>query len=741
MRRRSSITFAIALGLWSVAAAASAASSGGQSPLGTSFPPGFGPKIRSGLTATLDDQWLPANGYRPVTIHFTPVSPLPTLRTLEVEIMPSANRMMGNGLRVRRTVYVPAGSAGASETILVPQWETWEFLSVNVYEDGKRIDDLSSAVGVNNESGPSYATTWFAPGTSGNTGPRPFTIGRSPSILSIGISSMGGDAVPALPVMTSEMGMFQQARFLSAGATDPPGTTDPSIPLAQLPDSWLCYSGFDAVLVRFDKLQDLVKNHPAQWTAIRRSIAAGGNLWVYGIGDQWRHLAELEPLVGVEPILPVDGAAAQDPSQRGWRLPGERPDTTDDAPAQNPGGGLYSRTRPLKTAVPKRPTDAGFVIRSFGRGEIVAIQTDDVFKSGKRRLDWLWLQHEVGPNRWQWVARSGVALDPDQVGLNTTSFWQFLIPGVGVAPVLQFQIMISLFIIVIGPLNYWLLRRWQKLNLLPLTVGAGAIAVTLALFGYAFVHDGFGIRVRVRSLTALDQQRGEAVCWSRLSYYAGLSPSRGLQFSGDVAVYPMRIPQQLSRSPQEPRLQLDWVDDSDSRPTQLLSTDWLPARVPTQLVTARVAATAARLNVAMSDQGHAAKIENHLGAKIRLVVVAAPGHFFKAENIADNDRAAMRETDAVDARTSLSTLIHASDLQIPAGADANWFESSAGTYGLNAGDSTDIDESGSILERGLRSVTELKPHTFAAITETSPEVEIGTSASEEASLHVVVGRW
>ena len=30
-----------------------------------------------------------------------------------------------------------------------------------------------------------------------------------------------------------------------------------------------------------------------------------------------------------------------------------------------------------------------------------------------------------------------------------------------------------------------------------------------------------------------------AVCWSRLCYYAGLAPSQGLTFSGDVAVLPI----------------------------------------------------------------------------------------------------------------------------------------------------------------------------------------------------------
>ena len=45
--------------------------------------------------------------------------------------------------------------------------------------------------------------------------------------------------------------------------------------------------------------------------------------------------------------------------------------------------------------------------------------------------------------------------------------------------------------------------------------------------------------MRARSLTLIDQRQGQAVSWSRQCYYAGLAPSRGLQFPPDAAVYPI----------------------------------------------------------------------------------------------------------------------------------------------------------------------------------------------------------
>src|SRR6266478_2253668 len=101
--------------------------------------------------------------------------------------------------------------------------------------------------------------------------------------------------------------------------------------------------------------------------------------------------------------------------------------------------------------------------------------------------------------RLSWTARHGMVLAPEELMDNKSDFWEFLIPGVGLTPVVQFQILISLFVIGIGPVNYLLLRRWRRLGLLLITVPASAAIVTLALFGYALIHDGLGVRVRARS--------------------------------------------------------------------------------------------------------------------------------------------------------------------------------------------------------------------------------------------------
>jgi hypothetical protein len=706
---------------------AGSGASGGHVSLPAPVQIGKPPPNTSGLTISIDTVWLPANGYRPVRVTVKPVAPTTSDRTLQIRLTPVAGGYAHSfSVRVTRMIDVPAGSS-ASLTVPVPQWEAWQGLQLDVLEDGQQIDELSAA-GVFPNSEVSFG------GVSAPIAP-PF--GNLPAILLLGVSQREADAAPDRILFHGGNGLFHETRFLLAGTLDlagAPPARDPSFPsVAGLPDQWLDYSGIDVVVLPFDQLRDLVKNHPSQWAAIRSMVAAGGNLWVYGVGDRWQRLAELEELFDLGPQAPATGDGAKATAIREWKKPDPKPDTAN--PTVQGVSGDDSRSPP-------------FVNHALCRGQIVAIGADNIFADQK--FDWAWLLDTIDENRWQWGTRSGVVLDPAELGSNATNFWQFLIPGVGLTPVLQFQILISLFVIVIGPVNYLLLRRWQRLNLLPITVGASAAAVTLALFAYALVHDGLGVRVRARSFTELDQRRGEAVCWSRLSYYAGLSPSRGLTFSGDVAVYPLRFEsERTSRSPQNrPPREMEWVaaepNAADPLPSQHFPGDWLPARTPTQFVTVRARKTAARLDVVLSDQqGGVSKIENHLGGRIRLLVLTdSTGRAFAAESVSDDESATVREMESSAAHARIAKLILDNDLQFPAGTQGTSFQGNQrySTYSPNPTPAP--VETETILERSLHHASDLPPRSFVAIMETSPEVELGiSSAREESSLHVIVGKW
>ncbi len=247
----------------------------------------------------------------------------------------------------------------------------------------------------------------------------------------------------------------------------------------------------------------------------------------------------------------------------------------------------------------KRP-----LIRPYFRGRVIVMQSDLPAAAVSGFVDFR-LIHSVGGRKLDWTARHGLFLDPQVMSANKQDFWEFVIPGVGLTPVTQFMVLISLFVLGIGPINYWLLRRWHRLNLLVITVPASAAIVTGALLLYAIIGDGLGVRARVRSFTEIDCRRsGEAVCWSRLSYYAGISPSSGLQFPDDVAVYPFQQ-ESLDMMRSVPQHEVTWhemppLNSTVSNPNDLSmpywsmqywSKDWLPGRTPTQFITVRVRKT------------------------------------------------------------------------------------------------------------------------------------------------------
>ncbi len=188
-------------------------------------------------------------------------------------------------------------------------------------------------------------------------------------------------------------------------------------------------------------------------------------------------------------------------------------------------------------------------------------------------------------------------------------FYEFLIPGVGSAPVTMFLVLMTAFAVAIGPLNLWLLSRKRKLYLMLLTVPVLSLVTCVSLFVYAVVADGFGVKSRVRSVTYLDQGTATAVKLARISLYAGLSPSGGMTFDAGTAVFPVWPNFDVNSA-----LSVDWTA------TQHLSGGWLPSRTHTQFLTMSHVAERGRVNVG-TPVGDRLRIENGLATELRRLVV------------------------------------------------------------------------------------------------------------------------
>jgi hypothetical protein len=336
-----------------------------------------------------------------------------------------------------------------------------------------------------------------------------------------------------------------------------------------------------------------------------------------------------------------------------------------------------------------------------------------------------------------WSSRHGISARGEN-----DSFWAFLIPGVGRAPVGGFQVLIVLFVLLIGPLNYVVLRRRRQLYLLIATVPIVATAITLLLIGYAVAADGFSLRVRVRSVTLLDQVRGESVSWSRISYYAGLAPSGGLRFSPDTAVLPIDQPGRPS-----------WHRSVDWTETQRLTTGWVPSRTPTQLLAIHYREGSEHLAVASGDTD-VLRLTNNLDVHIRKLILAGePGLFYTADDLAPQASQRVEPVELGDVLPPVGRLVGAQVLEAP--FDLNERDFSGGPFGrrrfLFGWSGQPVDWSTSVIESILRVLKEgsqssiqelLRPGSFVAITERPPHVDLGVADAEEVeSLYVIVGKW
>lgn len=345
----------------------------------------------------------------------------------------------------------------------------------------------------------------------------------------------------------------------------------------------------------------------------------------------------------------------------------------------------------------------------------------------------------------QWEARHGVT--PDGA---STEFANLLVPGVGMAPVTEFRMLITLFVLLIGPVNYWLLRRSRRIYLMVLTVPLAAIVTTLALFAYAIVADGFGSQVRVHSFSRLDQRTGNASCWARLSYYSGLAPGKGLTLSSNTAIYPIQPSwaNDVNRSEQRT---IVWNGD-ESRLTQ----GWLNSRTPTQYLTIRSRKVPYQLEVL--DSGEKVRVKNGFGTKIQfLAVLNAAGKWYTGDEIAADSSFTLTVATRDDVIRRLNKIVAENAPRAPTELSDGEAElrrmrarSRFGTFGRFGGN----DNSGNLSDNlggvaladlvglGGQPALDLPVKSYVAITEHGPEVEVGfPNVVEDASFHVIEGRW
>jgi hypothetical protein len=331
--------------------------------------------------------------------------------------------------------------------------------------------------------------------------------------------------------------------------------------------------------------------------------------------------------------------------------------------------------------------------------------------------------------RQQWGGRFGSVPSDSNVDFN-----DWLIPGVGMAPVGSFQILITLFVLAIGPFTYWFLRRMGKLPMLVAIVPAAAIFTTLSLFAYGVMIDGVAARVRGRSVTILDQRSGECAAWGRYSYYAGIAPRAGIAVPVDQAMFPI-LPNWSSifgfggRRPMTER-EVVWDDQ------QRLTRGWLASRTPTQYHAIAARQSPKRLELRSTAGGM--RVMNRLGVEIvGAAIHDHDGKFYWCDVLPVDKGFVVKAVAQTEVASKVRRLFTENLPELPAGDDGR--QNYNGYYSFAVSDSLMEARLGAI---NSPQITGWGPGRYIAFTKTAIELTPGVEGiEEENSFHVIEGSW
>ncbi|MCH8829229.1 MAG: hypothetical protein IID45_06585 [Planctomycetes bacterium] len=464
----------------------------------------------------------------------------------------------------------------------------------------------------------------------------------APSVLIISEATTNCSALAAaVRAISAAAGYRGYRRRRSPPGTNPLTLDHRDVSRELLPTSWIDYTAVDLVVVDLDELGKLKSR---QRSALLKWTHCGGTLLVFNVGEpaaaskKLARLLDLQQPTAASPSWrPADLKVLRtvesqqfsglENEQLRRALRSRRGSGARVSPSVGSGGGVFLWPR----------TEQAFARRKLLLGLVVAFQGDPFVGTS---YDWIWLLKTLRTDRYSWNARYGMSARRESV-----EFVNFLIPGVEGVPVYAFLFLMTLFTVIIGPLNYFLLWKRKRLFLLVLTIPAIAFVTSLSLFGYSAISYGFGVKSRVRSLTILDQRSQIAVTTSRVALFAGLAPADGLNFSAETAVFPIW--------PKDKGFENGTVDWTES---QHLKNGWLRSRTRTQFLTIAHRTERGRLIIDRIDDD-TLKVANGLNGDIEALLVAdAAGRIYFAANLKAGGSQKLAAADKKDLKVVLTML-------------------------------------------------------------------------------------
>lgn len=643
--------------------------------------------IGDGLVVTASPLWNGYAGWVPVEVVVRPQrGPSAVDRTLTLEARSDHG---GSTRRSAREVTLKAGAASARVVLSAPADSSWNPLTIDVRESGR---PLTSNTNVLNWSGQRIRQ-------------------NVPSILALDSSDQLPDRdlqnlTAAFP-FSRQNGRIVDDHFRRTTADE-------------LPEEWIQYSALDLIVATPAGLRELRQKRPAAFEALRKWVVAGGNVLLFDLFGKPTPDEDLAQLFDAPDAPAGDGPrlrhtfAVQQVMAMRNQVANLRPTSyfagdgvlTDGSSAQFIGARVKELT--------------GY---DCGLGRLVVSRSATVLDS--QTLASSLLSTAFGLDRLFWRSRFGST--PEE---GNTNFAELIPESIGRPPILAFQLLITLFVLAIGPLNYLILQKRNLVVLSVVTIPVVAGVATAAFLGFAVLSEGFTIRGRSRSFTWVSRG-GETISTARLSFYAGSSPSREPSFSNDTLVHFFAQDPDYSRNDETA---VSWDD------RQRLGRGWLPIRRPVQWLTRQVRKTSMKLIV--DEQNGVVRVRNGLGTPIKLLMLRdREGNL---RTVSDIPVDGVKETggnlpDAIADRTWQEMREKA---QVPTEVDnSGTWNRSRYSYRPPQTASALQSTGGARPEKLLDALPE-GARTFRAIVEGVPDLERGgVTVVDEDALHVIAGEY
>ena len=189
-------------------------------------------------------------------------------------------------MRVSEDVEIPAGSGPVRATLSIPPTLGTQY-EMTISENGKKLAAFTQGWNVGG-----------APDASDKLEVCPEDAHpRFDSSRHIASISRSAGALPRR-VLQSLREPGEQRRGCSLAGPGSPGSAFARTE-AELPSRWIDYSSLDIVCLLIRRTGPLEEEASRRIPGGPSMTAAGGNLFVYGIGERWNRLQELEALAGL----------------------------------------------------------------------------------------------------------------------------------------------------------------------------------------------------------------------------------------------------------------------------------------------------------------------------------------------------------------------------------------------------------------------------------------------------------